>query len=163
MSIRFDMDNMMIVQCFQRKGMAISSNLQNLSDDIFSQAPQRGLLITAKFVPDQENDWTDVLCRFWGTFMEWQRCPQVFEALSLLHCLGLPIHVSVHSSAAPLLVTQPVDYGRGPKLLYGPLVLLGMHLSVPSPSDSSPSEGEDSPLSGEGARPTGLGFDLFLQ
>lgn len=82
MSICFDIDNVTAIQCIQRQGMARSSPLLALLEDIFDKASWRSINLSAKYVPGWKNDWVDALSRFHGTSVEWQFRLQVFQSLS---------------------------------------------------------------------------------
>ncbi|KAK4290948.1 hypothetical protein Pmani_036190 [Petrolisthes manimaculis] len=63
-SIRFDMDNSTAVSCIKRQGIIRSESLLALSEEIFSLAEVSHTFLSARYVPDNENDWADALSRF---------------------------------------------------------------------------------------------------
>lgn len=110
------MDNVTAVQCVQCQGTARSSLLLALTEDIFTQASQRGLVLSEKYVPGRGNAWEDALSRFQGTSVEWHPCPQVFSALSLRYSLlSVNLFAFPTTSQIPLFLSfSHMTEARGP-------------------------------------------------
>lgn len=58
------MDNVTVIQYIQRLGMARSSLLLSLSEEIFAEASRRFLALSVKYVPGGRNCWVDTQSRF---------------------------------------------------------------------------------------------------
>lgn len=79
-------------------------------------ASLRGISLSARYVPGQENNWAYALSRFWGTLVEWQLRPRVSSTLA--ECYGLPqvdLFTSLTTAQLPLHLTlSQRTEARGP-------------------------------------------------
>lgn len=86
----FDMNNVTAVQCIQRHGLARLSPLLALPEDIFTEASQRFLTLSAEYVPGHS-------IQYFGT-AQWSG-----NSLSLLYSLPqVDLFVSLDSDQVPL-------------------------------------------------------------